>query len=157
MVGTNVFMSDAQTHLGKLAIFRDEQRQVRVVDEDGRTVDTGFPNESKLVSCDPMPYFALALGICVTEFAQRFLMRRQFPAACSAIMAWEVDHGPRCRIDHMDIALGVTVGLSAQEKSTLLLMLEQCPLHKAIDGNIRTSMKIVVPTRRVPVSWLGNS
>ena len=135
-------MTNIQQHSGTLTISRNKQRQVCVMDEHSRILDTSLPNKPISLCHSPVQYLALALGICLTEFAQRFLLRRHFPAACTATLTWEVDHGPRCRIDRIDVVLYVAVELSEQENNTLLLMLEQCPVHKAIHGNIRTPIKI---------------
>lgn len=135
-------MTNIQQHSGTLTISRNKQRQVCVMDERNRILDTGLPNRPDSLCHSPVQYLALALGICLTEFAQRFLLRRHFPAACTATLTWEVDHGPRCCIDRIDVALYMAVELSEQENNTLLLMLGQCPVHKAIHGNIRTSIKI---------------
>ena len=83
-----------------------------------------------------------SLGVCLTEFTARFLRRRQYPPSCSALLRWIVDYGPCCRIVSIDVHLVLTVSLSAADRNTLRLMLEQCPIHKAIHDNVQLGIEI---------------
>jgi hypothetical protein len=83
-----------------------------------------------------------SLGVCLTEFTARFMRRRLYLPSCSALLRWIVDYGPCCRIVSIDVQLGVAVSLVDADRNTLSLMLEQCPIHKAIHDNVQVVIEI---------------
>lgn len=135
-------MSHSNIRHAVMQVRRDEMGMTQVSDDPDCTEWEDRPLDMTFGFSSPDSYLVISLGLCLTEFARRFLSRRQYPQSCSAVLEWTVDCGPRCSIVRIGVRLVLPVILSASECNTLRLMLEQCPIHKAIQGNIQTEVDI---------------
>lgn len=95
----------------------------------------GTARSSSPLGYNPVQHLAIALGCCMTEFARRFLERRNLPQTLMATLDWQVD-GRHCRISRMDLTLRLAVTLDANDRHVLDRMMNQCPVHQALHGNV---------------------
>lgn len=84
---------------------------------------------------NPVQHLAIALGCCMTEFARRFLERRKLPQTLVATLDWQLD-GRHCRISRIDLTLRIAAQLSEEERHILDRMMNHCPVHQALHGNV---------------------
>ncbi len=96
---------------------------------------SGAAHSSSPLGYNPVQHLAIALGCCMTEFARRFLERRDLPQTLMATLDWQVD-GRRCRISRMDLTLRLAVRLDDDERHILDRMMNHCPVHQALHGNV---------------------
>jgi uncharacterized OsmC-like protein len=129
----NSFMSDNGNNAATLTLCRTVRGRVRILNpcED----PTGALDPSKPLGYNPVQHLAIALGCCMTEFARRFLERRDLPQTLMATLDWQVD-GRRCRISRMDLTLRLAVTLDDEERHILDRMMNHCPVHQALHGNV---------------------
>jgi uncharacterized OsmC-like protein len=126
-------MSDDGSNAETLTLCRTIEGQVRILTPCGDP--TGAIDPSKPLGYNPVQHLAIALGCCMTEFACRFLERRNLSQTLVATLDWEVD-GRRCRISRMDLTLRLAVDLSEDERHVLDRMMNHCPVHQALHGNV---------------------
>lgn len=126
-------MSHNGNHGAALTLCRTTQGQVRILTpcEDA----AGMVDSTKPLGYNPVQHLAIALGCCMTEFARRFLERRNLPQSVLATLEWQLD-GRHCRISRIDLRLGLAVALSEEERHVLDRMMNHCPVHQALHGNV---------------------
>jgi uncharacterized OsmC-like protein len=90
----------------------------------------------------PVEHLAVALGGCLSEFAGRFLERRKLPPTLRIEMHWGV-RVQQCCIDALRVRLHVDTQLDEMGRQTLYRMLDQCPVHKALHGNVQVTLEVV--------------
>lgn len=111
--------------------------------EDGRLlVESREPAADPTGTWRPVEHLAMALGGCLSEFAVRFLERRQLPGHMRLDVFWLVS-AQHCRIDHLRITLHIDAALDEPGRQILYRMLDQCPVHKALQGNVEVTLDVV--------------
>lgn len=90
----------------------------------------------------PIEHLSMALAGCLSEFAGRFLERRRLPAGVRMQVHWKVSV-QHCAIETVRVTLHIDTALDEMSRQTLYRMLEQCPIHKALQGNIPVTVAVV--------------
>jgi uncharacterized OsmC-like protein len=90
----------------------------------------------------PIEHLAMALAGCLSEFAGRFLERRQLPPRVRMQVHWKVSV-QHCAIETVGVTLHIDTNLDEMSRQTLHRMLEQCPIHKALKGNVHMTVAVV--------------
>jgi uncharacterized OsmC-like protein len=90
----------------------------------------------------PIEHLGVALAGCLSEFAGRFLERRQLPALVRMQVHWKVSV-QHCAIETIRVTLHIDTALDEMSRQTLYRMLEQCPIHKALEGNVDMAVDVV--------------
>jgi uncharacterized OsmC-like protein len=90
----------------------------------------------------PVEHLAMALGGCLSEFAGRFLERRELPSTLQIDVHWKVSV-QQCAIDAMHVTLRIDTDLDDMARETLHRMLDLCPVHKALQGNVPVGLEVV--------------
>jgi uncharacterized OsmC-like protein len=133
-------MSDNGHDAASLTLCRTTRGQVRILqpcsadpaDESGKGKPLGY---------NPVQHLAIALGCCMTEFARRFLERRNLPQTLVATLDWQLD-GRHCRISRMDLKLRLAAKLSDDDQHVLGRMMNHCPVHQAMHGNVPVHISV---------------
>lgn len=128
-------MTDSGHDAPSLTLCRSTRGQVRILSPCGAQPSEGVDNNSKPLGYNPVQHLAIALGCCMTEFARRFLERRNLPQTLIATLDWQLD-GRHCRISRMDLTLRLLADISEEERHILDRMMNQCPVHQALHGNV---------------------
>lgn len=125
-------MSVHSPHIDSLTMCRTQQGQIRILKpcQDVVQIEPDHP-----LGYNPVQHLAIALGCCISEFTRRFLERRQLPETVVATLDWEID-GRRCQIARIDVHLRVNAELDAEDRHVLGRMVNQCPVHRALHGNV---------------------
>jgi len=116
-----------------ITLCRSQRGQVRIVEPcfpAGAELDPTRP-----LGYNPVQHLAIALGCCISEFARRFLERRGLPESLMATVDWQID-GKHCRIARIDVHLRLAVTLGESERHILDRMMNHCPVHQALHGNV---------------------
>lgn len=95
----------------------------------------------------PVEHLATALGGCLCEFAGRFLERRHLPATMRLDIRWKVSV-QQCAVESLHVTLRIDAVLDEMGRETLYRMLDLCPVHKALQGNV--DLAIEVEERQTP-------
>jgi uncharacterized OsmC-like protein len=132
-------MNDEGSNAETLTLCRTIGGQVRILNPCGDPASAIDP--SKPLGYNPVQHLAIALGCCMTEFARRFLERRNMRQTLIATLDWELD-GRHCRISRMDLRLCLAVDLSDEERHILDRMMNHCPVHQALHGNVPVHIHI---------------
>ncbi|OOG27631.1 hypothetical protein B1C78_02975 [Thioalkalivibrio denitrificans] len=90
----------------------------------------------------PVEHLATALAGCLSEFAGRFLERRNLPTAMRIDIDWKVSI-QHCAIEHMNVTLHIATPLDEMARQTLRRMLDLCPVHKVLQGNVEVGVEVV--------------
>jgi uncharacterized OsmC-like protein len=127
-------MTDNGNAAATLTLCRTTRGQVRILHpcSDDPLGDGGL---GKPLGYNPVQHLAIALGCCMTEFARRFLERRNLPTTLMATLDWQLD-GRHCRISRIDITLRLLATLPDEERHVLDRMMNHCPVHQALHGNV---------------------
>jgi uncharacterized OsmC-like protein len=128
-------MTDSGQDAPSLTLCRSTRGQVRILSPCSAEPTAGGDNSSKPLGYNPVQHLAIALGCCMTEFARRFLERRNLPQTLIATLDWQLD-GRHCRISRMDLTLRLLAVLSEEERHILDRMMNHCPVHQAMHGNV---------------------
>ncbi len=126
-------MGEHSTHFDSLTMCRNLQGQVRILQPCQNAV--GELDPARPLGYNPVQHLAIALGCCISEFARRFLIRRDLPTTVMTTLDWQVD-GRRCQIARIDVHLRVDAELDAEDRHVLGRMVNQCPVHQALHGNV---------------------
>lgn len=132
-------MTYSGEHEARLTLCRSERGRVRVLSPcipAGAETDPNTP-----LGYNPVQHLAISLGCCLSEFARRFLERRNLPQSLMTTVDWQID-GKHCRISRMDINLRLAVALSESERHILDRMMNHCPVHQALHGNVPVHIHI---------------
>lgn len=119
---------------GTLVLHRLPDGQLRL--------DPHDPHQASALGLRPVEHLAVALGGCLSEFAVRFLERRQLPTTLRLEMHWKVSV-QQCCIDDIRVRLHLDTRLDELGLQTLKRMLDQCPVHKALHGNVGVVLEVV--------------
>gem|GEM_PF-1632435 len=119
---------------GTLVLLRRPDGQLRL--------DAHDPHHPSALGLRPVEHLVMALGGCLSEFAVRFLERRQLPTTLRLEMHWKVSV-QQCCIDDIQVRLHVDTPLDEMGLQTLKRMLDQCPVHKALHGNVQVSVDVI--------------
>ena len=127
-------MNENGNNAATLTLCRTTRGQVRILNpcSDDPFSESG---QGKPLGYNPVQHLAIALGCCMTEFARRFLERRKLPQTLVATLDWQLD-GRHCRISRMDLTLRIAARLSEEERHVLDRMMNHCPVHQALHGNV---------------------
>ena len=127
-------MNDNGNDAASLTLCRSTRGQVRILHP---CTDDPFAEggQSTPLGYNPVQHLAIALGCCMTEFARRFLERRNLPTTLMATLDWQLD-GRHCRISRIDITLRLLATLPDEERHVLDRMMNHCPVHQALHGNV---------------------
>jgi uncharacterized OsmC-like protein len=128
-------MTDSGQDAPSLTLCRSTRGQVRILSPCSAEPTEGGDHSSKPLGYNPVQHLAIALGCCMTEFARRFLERRNLPQTLIATLDWQLD-GRHCRISRMDLTLRLLAVLSEEERHILDRMMNHCPVHQAMHGNV---------------------
>ncbi|AGA33509.1 OsmC family protein [Thioalkalivibrio nitratireducens DSM 14787] len=127
-------MTDHGDDAASLTLCRTTQGRVRILHPCSDD-PTGSAGQGKPLGYNPVQHLAIALGCCMTEFARRFLERRDLPETLIATLDWKLD-GRHCRISRMDLTLRLATVLSGEDRHILDRMMNHCPVHQAMHGNV---------------------
>ena len=127
-------MNDTGTDAATLTLCRTTQGQVRILHPCSHD-PLSDAVKGKPLGYNPVQHLAIALGCCMTEFARRFLERRSLPQTLVATLDWQLD-GRHCRISRIDLTLRMAARLSEEERHILDRMMNHCPVHQALHGNV---------------------
>lgn len=127
-------MNDTGRDAATLTLCRTTRGQVRILDPCS-TDPLADSIQGKPLGYNPVQHLAIALGCCMTEFARRFLERRKLPQTLVATLDWQLD-GRHCRISRIDLTLRIAARLSEEERHVLDRMMNHCPVHQALHGNV---------------------
>ncbi|MFN2349713.1 MAG: OsmC family protein [Thioalkalivibrio sp.] len=105
-------------------------------------LETHEPHHAGVLGLRPVEHLAVALGGCLCEFAVRFLERRQLPTSLYLELHWRVSV-QQCCIDTIEVRLRVEATLDEMGRQTLKRMLDECPVHKALHGNVEVVLEVV--------------
>lgn len=132
-------MSQHGEHDATLTLCRSTRGRVRILNTGDRPPATSEPNGP--LGYNPVQHLAIALGCCMTEFARRFLERRNLPQTLLVTLDWQLDGGA-CRIARLELVLHLSVELDANERGVLLRLMDQCPVHQALHGNVPVAVQL---------------
>lgn len=90
----------------------------------------------------PLHMLNMALGQCLAELALRFLERRRLKPCCLITLSMTVNDTSQVRIERTDVVVKLPLRLSEDDKTVLIRVLHQCPIHAVISEGITT--RIVV-------------
>jgi uncharacterized OsmC-like protein len=127
-------MTESGDDAPTLTLCRSTRGQVRILNPCGAEPAEGV-EQNKPLGYNPVQHLAIALGCCMTEFARRFLERRNLPQTLMATLDWQLD-GRHCRISRMDLTLRLVAELCEEERHILDRMMNHCPVHQAMHGNV---------------------
>lgn len=137
----NTLKDAALKDTATLTLCRSTHGQVRILhpclQDPNVIVDPAQP-----LGYNPVQHLAIALGCCMTEFARRFLERRKLSQTLIATLDWQLN-GRECRISRMDLTLRLAVQLSTEERHVLDRMMNNCPVHQALHGNVPVHIHVV--------------
>ena len=121
---------------GLLILHRRDDGTLKVEPQGGRRDGDGA------YGLCPVEHLALALGGCLSEFAGRFMERRRLPAAMRLDIQWKVSV-QRCTVESLHVTLCIATTLDEMARQTFHRMLDLCPVHKALLGNVDVELEVV--------------
>ncbi|MFO7807818.1 OsmC family protein [Guyparkeria sp.] len=130
-------MNNNDHDANSLTLCRTTRGHVRILNPCGKDPVAGIDQDDQgdPLRYNPVQHLAIALGCCMTEFARRYLERRNLPTNLIATVDWELD-SRHCRISRFDIRLRLAVSLPEEERPVLGRMMNHCPVHQALHGNV---------------------
>jgi uncharacterized OsmC-like protein len=121
---------------GTLRFHRDADGRLDLAGREGAV------DEHSAFGLRPVEHLATALAGCLSEFAGRFLERRNLPAAMGVDVRWQVSV-QHCAIRHLHVTLRISATLDEMGRQTLRRMLDLCPVHKALQGSVEVGVEVI--------------